>query len=324
MAVYTHLSDEAIAAFVAQQYEIGELQLALGIAEGVENTNYLIETCKAGEVHKYILTLYEKRVDAKDLPFFIGLMDHLSQKGFPCPEPIRNRKGEVLGELSDRPAAMVSFLPGRAHSVIRNPYLKALGGALAKLHLEAGDFTMRRENNLSLEGWSRLFDQLKDRLDEIEDGLAQTVSDELQYLSEHWPDDLPKGIIHADAFPDNVFFEKDRLSGVIDFYFSCHDILAYELAICLNCWCFEPSGEFNITKSSLLCKHYHRIRPLSEEEKEALPLLARGAALRFLLTRAYDHLNHDISALVQPKDPLEYVRKLRFHQQATSHREYGL
>ena len=323
MAVYTHVTTEAIAEHL-QAYDIGTLQLAVGIAEGVENSNYLIETAHDGQRRKYILTLYEKRVSAEDLPFFIGLMQHLAAKGFPCPQPIATRSGETVVELAGRPAALVSFLPGRSYSVIRPAYTSALGRAAAQLHKAAADFMPYRRNNLSLTGWHALYEKTGKALDTLHSGLFALAGEVLWTLEEEWPDDLPTGIIHADLFPDNVFFDGETLTGIIDFYFACHDILAYELAVCLNCWCFEPGGEFNITKAQRLLQAYHHVRPLTPAEREALPILARGAALRFLLTRAHDQLFPAQGALVKPKDPSEYWRKLQFHLGVRSVGEYGL
>lgn len=323
MAVYTHVTTEAIAEHL-QAYDVGTLQLAIGIAEGVENSNYLIETDHDGTRRKYILTLYEKRVSPEDLPFFIGLMRHLAGKGFPCPQPIATRQGYTVVELAGRPAALVSFLPGRSYSVIRPPHTRALGTAAAQLHLSAADFPQQRPNALSLAGWHALYDKTGKALDTLHGGLFALAGEVLWNLEDEWPDGLPTGIIHADLFPDNVFFDGQTLTGLIDFYFACCDMLAYELAICLNCWCFEPGGEFNITKAQRLLQAYHSVRPLTPEEREALPILARGAALRFLLTRAYDQLFPAEGALVTPKDPMEYWRKLQFHLGVRSIGEYGL
>lgn len=323
MAVYTHVSHEDIASFL-QGYDVGELRLALGIAEGVENSNYLLECERDGAVSKYILTLYEKRVDANDLPFFMGLMEYLARAGIDSPLPVHARSGDVVNELSDRPAAIVSFLNGSSRTVLRNAHVDSLGNAMAEMHMAAQSYDVVRVNTLSLDGWKELYVEIGDKLDTISVGLSDIVKDELDYLSECWPSDLPKGVIHADLFPDNVFFDGDNVSGIIDFYFACNDMLAYDLAICLNCWCFEYGAEFNLTKAQKMLKSYNKVRPLTDAEKQALPILARGAALRFLLTRAYDWINHDDGALVTAKDPMEYVKKLQFHQGVKSVMEYGI
>jgi homoserine kinase type II len=319
MAVYTDVAAEELGAFLAG-YDVGELLSYKGIAEGVENSNFLVH---AGRGY-FILTLYEKRVAPQDLPFFLGLMEHLAARGLTCPQPVKNRAGEVLGKLAGRPAAMVTFLDGMW---IRRPtaaHCTALGAALAALHLAGADFRLTRRNALSVDGWRPLYEAACDRGDALQPGLCQAIAKELGELEASWPRDLPQGVIHADLFPDNVFFLGDRLSGLIDFYFACTDTLAYDVAVCLNAWCFEPDHSYNVTKGRALLQGYARVRALSEPECAALPLLARGAALRFLLTRLVDWLNVPPGALVKPKDPLEYFRKLRFHQAVASARDYGL
>jgi homoserine kinase type II len=319
MAVYTEVSDEELEAFVAQ-YDIGTVLSCKGIAEGVENSNYLLQTDRS----TYILTLYEKRVARDDLPFFLGLMDHLASRDFPSPTPIHGNDGLALRDLCDRPAAIVSFLSGMWPRRITTSHCRALGRAAARLHIAAMDFSIARSNNLSLSGWEELVSATASGADGIAAGLGKTVSDEFRYLSKAWPDNLPSGVIHADLFPDNVFFLHDELSGIIDFYFACNDFLIYEIAVCLNAWCFETDGSFNITKARNLIQGYAKERPFSVEEVEALPILARGAALRFLLTRLYDWLNHPEGALVKRKDPIEYLHKLSFHQSVAGPAEYGL
>ncbi|MDA7947293.1 MAG: homoserine kinase [Hyphomicrobiaceae bacterium] len=319
MAVYTEVSDEELSAFIAD-YDLGNVLSFKGIAEGVENTNYLIHT----EAGPHILTLYEKRVKEEDLPFFLGLMEHLSASGLACPVPVRDREGRMLREIAGRPAAIITFLEGLW---IRRPsaeHCAALGATLAKLHLSGQGFAMSRPNALSVGGWRPLYEASGKRTDEIADGLYDELGRELKTLEAEWPRDLPQGVIHADLFPDNVFFLGRNISGVIDFYFACNDALAYDIAICLNAWCFEPDAAFNITKARALLRSYTEMRPFSKEEFDVLPMLARGAAMRFLLTRVYDWLNTSAEALVRPKDPNEYVRKLRFHRSVASTREYGL
>ena len=319
MAVYTDVSDEELEAFVAT-YDIGEVQSCKGIAEGVENSNYLLQTDRGN----YILTLYEKRVEPKDLPFFLGLMDHLATQNFPCPTPIHDRDGKALRELCGRPAALTSFLSGLWPKRVAPDHCKGVGGVAAKMHLAAEGFESTRKNGLDRAGWQELFTQTKERADEIQTGLATKIKAELAFLEENWPNTLPSGIIHADLFPDNVFFHQSDLSGVIDFYFACNGSFAYEIAICLNAWCFEDDSSFNVTKARNLIEGYTAIRALDPAEIAALPLLARGSALRFLLTRLYDLLNHREGALVNPKDPLEYLKKLQFHQNADGPGAYGL
>ena len=319
MAVYTEVSDEELSAFAAQ-YELGAVLSCKGIAEGVENSNFLLVT----ETGPYILTLYEKRTKREDLPFFLGLMEHLSEHGVDCPLPVHARDGEALHELCGRPAVIVTFLKGMWPRRIQPQHCAQLGEALARLHLAGAGFAMTRENALSLAGWQDLFAKCAARADEVRPGLRDTLAAELDQLAAHWPADLPSGVIHADLFPDNVFFSGERLSGLIDFYFACNDFLAYDIAICMNAWCFEADGSFNATKARQLLTGYQRVRPLSAGELEALPWLCRGSAVRFLLTRLYDWLNHPPGAFVRPKDPLEYLRKLRFHQTVRSVGAYAL
>ncbi len=320
MAVYTEVSDEELQAFL-REYDIGEMLSLKGIAEGVENSNYVLHTASG----YYILTLYEKRVDPADLPFFLGLMEHLAEAGISCPVPIKGRDGSALRELCGRPAAIISFLDGLWPKRIHPWHCQRLGAALAELHLAGESFQIRRDNALSIDGWRGLVASCEGRADEIEPGLAGLIRQELSFLEANWPSDLPEGVIHADLFPDNVFFVGERLSGVIDFYFACNDFLAYEIAVCLNAWCFESDAStFNATKARMLLQSYQSVRPLSDAELVALPILARGSALRFLLTRLYDILNHPPGAYVTPKDPREYCRKLRFHQLVKGPGAYGL
>ncbi len=319
MAVYTEVSDEALQAFLAH-YDLGETVSFKGIAEGVENSNFLLRTTKG----QFILTLYEKRVDVADLPFFVGLMDHLAKRGVTCPQPVRNRVGEALGRLEDRPAAIVTFLDGLW---IRRPNVRhcgEVGEALARMHLAGADFALKRPNVLSLDGWPPLFHAAEGRADSVAPQLRQTCAAELAFLGARWPTGLPGGVIHADLFNDNVFFLGEKLSGLIDFYFACNDAFAYDLAICLSAWCFEPDAAFNVSKGQALISAYERVRRLDEAEVEALPILARGAALRFMLTRLVDWLNVPAGAKVAPKNPLEYRDKLRFHQRVRSAADYGL
>jgi homoserine kinase type II len=319
MAVYTDVPDDELRSFLAD-YALGEAVSCKGIAEGVENSNYLLRT----EHGIYILTLYEKRVDPADLPFFLALLDHLAGKGVACPTPIHARDGTALRRLCGRPAAIVSFLDGMWPRRIEAHHCAAIGGALAQLHRAAGDFGPRRANALSLDGWRNLYQSCQSRADEIAPGLARELGDELDALGRLWPKGLPDGVIHADLFPDNVFFRGQEISGLIDFYFACNDFLAYDLAICLNAWCFEADRSFNVTKAKLLLRGYGAARELTADEIAALPILARGSALRFLLTRLYDRLNHPPGALVKPKDPLEYLQKLRFHRGIARSSAYGL
>lgn len=320
MAVYTDVTDEDLAGFAAA-YDIADVVSFKGIAEGVENSNFLVQT---DDGESYILTLYERRVNPADLPWFLGLMEHLAGNGLTCPLPIKGRDGESLRILSGRPAALFSFLKGLSPRRISAQHCAGVGGALARLHLAGADYPAVRPNALSVPGWRPLFEASAARADEVLPGLAAEIAAELGDFERHWPADLPQGVIHADLFPDNVFFRGDAVSGVIDFYFACNDLYAYDLAIAMNAWCFEPGCEFNVTKAQRLLHAYQAVRPLSDAETAALPLLARGAAVRFLLTRLYDWLNTPVGALVRPKDPLEYLRIARFHRGISGPGAYGL
>ena len=320
MAVYTDVAAEELAEFL-KHYDIGELLSYKGIAEGVENSNFLLHST-AGY---FILTLYEKRVAKGDLPFFLGLMTHLASHGINCPQPVKSKSGEALSTLAGRPAAIINFLEGVWPRKPSAAHCAGVGQALAKMHLAGRDFGMTRANALSVSGWRPLFDAAASRADELQHGLRAFIAAELDHLENNvWPRNLPQGVIHADLFPDNVFFLGEQLSGIIDFTFACTDILAYDVAICLNAWCFESDYSFNVTKARAFLNAYGRERKLSDAEQDALPLLARGAALRFLLTRLVDFLNVPEGALVRPKDPLEYARKLRFQQSVASMRDYGV
>lgn len=319
MAVYTEVSDEDLSAFVAD-YGVGEVLSFKGIAEGIENTNYMVET----EGGRFILTLYERRVKPDELPFFLGLMEHLAGKGVPCPTPLRTRDGRVLRTLGGRPAAMVSYLDGMWPRRPTPDHCAGLGQALAGLHRAGADFAPRRPNDLSLAGWRPLLMASLDHADAVKPGLAAELETELAFLESRWPADLPAGVIHADLFPDNVFFRGAMLSGLIDFYFACNDFLAYDVAVCLNAWCFEADGAFNATKARRLLAAYGRVRAFTPAEMANLAVLARGSALRFLLTRLYDWVHTPKGALVTPKDPLEYLGKLRFHQAVSGPGAYGL
>jgi len=319
MAVYTEVSDVELTSFV-ENFSIGNLLSCKGIAEGVENTNYIIQTDQG----PFILTLYEKRVKEEDLPFFMNLLEHLSRKGIICPTPLKNKKGEALGVLAERPAAIFTFLPGMWPRKIQPVHCAELGRTLAEFHVAGADFETKRPNDLSIDGWRPLFEKCAEHCDDVIPGLATEIETELDFLEANWPKNLAKGIIHADAFPDNVFFRGDKCSGLIDFYFACYDVFIYDLAICMNAWCFERDGDSNVTKAKLLLSNYRKVRVVSDEEITALPLIARGAAVRFLLTRLYDWVNTPKDAMVKPKDPLEYYKILKFHQAARSNSDYGL
>jgi homoserine kinase type II len=319
MAVYTEVSFEELEVFLAD-YDIGEPLSFKGIAEGVENSNYFLQS----ERGAFILTLYEKRVCGGDLPFFLGLLEHLAARGIVCPVPVRSKQGAPSAILNRRPAALLTFLNGVS---LRRPearHCAAAGAALAALHEAGKDFALARPNALGADSWRELAAACAPRAHEVQSDLGALIESEAAELAAHWPRQLPSGVIHADLFPDNVLFMNEQVSGLIDFYFACNDAYAYDLAVMLNAWCFEPDGAFNLTKGKALADAYRRRRALSDAEIAALPFLARGAALRFLLTRLYDWLNPDPSALVRPKDPRDYAKRLRFHRKVASAAEYGL
>ena len=299
MAVYTEVSDEELIDFVGA-YDIGDVVSFKGIAEGVENSNYLLQTTTGA----YILTLYEKRVRESDLPYFIGFMEHLAAQGIDCPTPLHGRDGAALRKLCGRPAAIITFLEGMWPRRILPHHCAGLGTALAELHVAGASFDMQRKNDLSVTDWRPLYESCANRVHEVSNSLPGIVGPEIDFLEANWPAGLPSGVCHADLFPDNVFFLGDKLSGMIDFYFACNDFFAYDLGICLNAWCFERDGSFNVTKAQLMLSNYRKVRDFSDAELQALPLLARGSAIRFLLTRLYDWLNKPEGALVKPKEPL--------------------
>jgi homoserine kinase type II len=322
MAVYTEVTDEALRAFLAD-YPLGELLAFRGIAEGVENSNFSVRTT-AGD---FILTLYEKRVDPAELPWFLGLMQHLAAQGLACPEPVAGRDGLALRTLAGRPAAICTFLPGVWPRRVRPEHCAPLGEALAGLHLAGAGYAATRRNGLGPAAWAPLLDGCRA---DAEPGLVSELDAALLAIRRDWPaaGALPEGHIHADLFPDNVFFLDGpegvpRVSGLIDFYFACTDLLAYDLAVCLNAWCFEADRSFNVTKARAMIGAYAARRPMSEAERAALPVLCRGAALRFLLTRLFDWVHTPPGAMVTRKDPMEYLGKLRFFGHAATAEAIG-
>jgi homoserine kinase type II len=318
MAVYTEVSFDDLEE-VLRDYDIGAPRSFKGIAEGVENSNFALQTSTGS----YILTLYEKRVHKEDLPFFLGLMEHLAARGIACPVPVRRRDGAQSMILNGRPAALLTWLDGLSLRRPEVPHCAEAGAALAMLHEAGKDFAIRRPNALGPEGWKPLIAATAAKADTVQNGLRALIEDAMRGFEASWPHGLPEGVIHADLFPDNVLFMDGKVSGLIDFYFACNDAFAYDLAVMLNAWCFEGDGAYNITKGKALISAYRKRRELSDSERDALPVLARGAALRFLLTRLYDWLHHDATALVRPKDPRDYSKRLRFHLKAKSAAEYG-
>ncbi|WP_174299750.1 homoserine kinase [Caulobacter sp. S45] len=312
MAVYTPIDEDDLTALLAD-FNLGPAISCKGIAEGVENSNFLLET----ERGRFILTLYERRVREGDLPYFLDLMRWLAERGFPCPTPMADRRGRMLKTVRQRPAALVSFLTGVAVQHPTPAHCREAGAGLARLHLAGRDFPGERENTLGQPTWAPLFKPLGAAADGLRPGLAADIHADLAALGAGWPAGLPRGSIHADLFPDNVFFIGQRFSAAIDFYFACTDALAYDLAICLNAWTFTSDGQFKPDCVPALITGYDTLRPLSVRERAALPVLARGAAMRFFLTRLADWGATPPGAMVRPKDPMEYEARLAFFRRLT-------
>jgi homoserine kinase type II len=320
MAVYTKLSEHQLKEFFSK-YDLGKLKNYKEIQEGIENTNYFIQTDKG----KYILTLYEKRVEEKDLPFFIGLMRNLFDKNFLSPEPMINKNGNYISEISNKKAAVVSFLDGKAKKILNPEDCYQVGVYSAKLHLITKNLSGKRENRLSVNSWRSIYGKVKKDCSKIHKNLTKVLEKNLDEIEKNWPKNIPSGIIHADLFPDNIFFKDKKLSGIIDYYFSCNDFYAFEIAICLNALCFEGKTEnlsFNVTKAKNFINGYSSIRKLSSYEKKSLKILCKGAAIRFLLTRVFDYLNLTEGAVVTVKDPVEYLKRLEFHDSINDYNDY--
>ena len=317
MAVYTKLEHQEVRQFL-EQYDINDFKDYKGITEGVENTNYLIKTSE----QDYILTIYEKRVDENDLPFFIKLLSYLSENKFPCPKPIANKNNEKINRIKNKNAALVTFLNGQSKNKITSEECFEIGKITAQLHEITKKFDINRKNNLSIENWESIFEKtIKQKID-LEESIIKKTKNYLNFLKDKWPKNLPQGIIHADLFPDNIFFTNNKVSGIIDFYFACNDFFAYEIAICINSLCFDNNSTFNMTKAKNLIDGYTSIRTLSEDEKKYLPILSMGAAMRFFLTRLYDFYHTDNKADVKIKDPFEYLKKIEFHSTIKNFNEY--
>jgi homoserine kinase type II len=317
MAVYTKLEHQEVRQFL-EQYNINNFKDYKGITEGVENTNYLIKTSE----QDYILTIYEKRVDENDLPFFIKLLSYLSENKFPCPKPIANKNYEKINRIKNKNAALVTFLNGQSKNKITSEECFEIGKITAQLHEITKKFDINRKNNLSIENWDSIFEKtIKQKID-LDESIIKKTKNYLNFLKDKWPKNLPQGIIHADLFPDNIFFTNNKVSGIIDFYFACNDFFAYEIAICINSLCFDNNSTFNMTKAKNLIDGYTSIRTLSEDEKKYLPILSMGAAMRFFLTRLYDFYHTDNKADVKIKDPFEYLKKIEFHSTIKNFNEY--
>ena len=320
MAVYTKLSENNLKDFFSK-YNLGKLLKFQGIQEGIENSNYFVKT----DSGKFILTVYEKRVEEKDLPFFMGLMKNIFNENFPSPEPIINKNGNYITEIFGKKAAVVSFLEGTSKKNLTPGNCHEVGIYTAKLHMITKNLNIKRTNRLSVNSWRLIYRKIQKDCSKIYPGLTKIIERNLEVIEDKWPKNIPRGIIHADLFPDNIFFKGSKLTGIIDFYFSCYDFYALEIAICLNALCFEGKNEnlsFNVTKAKKFIDGYSSIRKLTEEEKESLKILCHGAAMRFLLTRVFDYLNLTEDALVKIKDPVEYLKRLEFHNSVKNYQDY--
>ena len=320
MAVYTKLDKRDIEEILSN-YSIGKLKLFKGIQEGIENTNYYLLV----EEKKYILTIYEKRVNPEDLPFFSELMSGLNNKEYKCPVPIINNQNKAISDYKGKKLMVVSFLEGKAKQVLTPNDCKQVGIEVARMHEITKDFRIKRNNNLSITSWRNLFNSIKNQCAKINKDLPNLIEANLIDVEKNWPKNLPSGIIHADLFSDNIFFKNEKFSGIIDFYFSCNDFYSFEIAICFNALCFDGQKSnlsFNVTKAKNFIDGYSKIRKLSKEEKENIKVLSQGAALRFLLTRVFDALNTVEGAIVKVKDPLEYLKRLEFHKNSKGFEDY--
>ena len=320
MAVYTRVNSKDIN-YIEKNYNIGKIKSFTGIKKGIENTNYLLKT----ENKKFILTLFEKRVQEKDLPFFMNLMEKLNKHKINCPEPQRNNRGSFITKIKNKSASIVSFVEGKDKSKLNSKNCYEIGKNIAKFHKASKKIKLLRKNSLSIKQWPKILGKIGDKSKVIDPNLNSLMKNSLNDIKKNWPKNLPHGIIHADLFIDNIFFKKNKLSGYIDFYFACNDFLIYEIAICINALCFDKKNNkfiFNKKKSQNLIKGYSKIRSLSNKEKKSLNILCRGAALRYLLTRTYDYLNTPKSAVIKIKNPREYIQKLKLHNKFSNFRNY--
>ncbi len=320
MAVYTKFTKENISSILSH-YSIGELNNFEGIQEGIENTNYFLLVNNK----KYILTIYEKRVKEEDLPFFSKLMIDLDKSGFNCPIPVINKKNNPITDFNGKKLMIVSFIEGGAKDSLSPENCKSVGTEAAKMHEITKNFKIKRQNDLSIKSWRKIFNSVKDKCTKIHKDLPRLIEDNLIDVEKKWPIDLPKGIIHADLFNDNIFFKENKFSGIIDFYFSCNDFYAFEIAICFNALCFDGHQNnlsFNVTKAKKFIDGYNEIRKLSDDEKKSIKILSQGSALRFLLTRVVDSLNTVEGAIVKIKDPMEYLKRLEFHKNTKDFEDY--
>jgi homoserine kinase type II len=320
MAVYTKLNKKNVEEILSD-YSIGQLKEFEGIEDGIENTNYFLLVDKK----KYILTIYEKRVKSEDLPFFSDLMTGLDKEKFSCPVPIKNKNNKTISAYKNKNLMIVSFLEGKAKKVLSPNNCRSLGYEVARMHLITKNFKIQRQNDLSIKSWRKIFEQVKEKCINIHRDLPKLIESNLADVEKNWPTNLPKGIIHADLFNDNIFFKDEKFNGIIDFYFSCNDFYALEIAICFNALCFDGSKDnlsFNVTKAKNFMDGYSQLRKLNDNEKKSIKVLSQGSALRFLLTRVFDTINIVEGAIVKVKDPMEYLVRLEFHKNSKSFEDY--
>jgi len=320
MAIYTKISREDVQS-IERKFNLGKIVSFKGIKKGIENTNYLLKT----KNKKFILTIFEKRVKKKDLPFFMSLMDKLKNHKINCPKPQKNKKGNFLINIKNKPASIVSFVEGKDKFQLKSKDCYEIGKNIARLHRASKKIRLYRKNSMSISEWSRLLNRIGNKCKSIDPSLNKLIKNSFLEVKRKWPKKLPNGIIHADLFIDNIFFKKNKFNGYIDFYFACNDFLMYEIAICINALCFDKKNNkfiFNKKKSTNLIKGYSKIKKFSINEKKSLNILCKGAALRYLLTRTYDYLNTPKSAIIKIKNPREYIQKLKVHNKFNNFKNY--
>ena len=320
MAIYTKISRNDVIS-IERKFNLGKIISFKGIIKGIENTNYLIKTKK----NKYILTIFEKRVQKRDLPFFMSLMDKLNNHNINCPKPQKNKIGNYLITIKNKPASIVSFVDGKDKNKLKITDCYEIGKNIAKLHIVSKKIKLYRKNSMSLKSWPKLINKIGNKYKKIDVNLNNLIKNSFLDIKKNWPKKLTNGIIHGDLFIDNIFFKKNKFHGYIDFYFASNDFFMYEIAICINALCFDKKNRkfvFNVRKSKNLLKGYSSQRKLSMKEKKSLNILCKGAALRYLLTRTYDYLNTPKSAIIKIKDPREYIQKLKIHNKFNSFKDY--
>ena len=320
MAVYTKINNKDISS-LSKKFNLGKIIKFQGIKQGIENTNYLLKTNNK----KYILTIFEKRVQKKDLPFFMKLMDKFNQQKINCPKPLKDKNDKYLTLIKNKAACIVTFLKGKDKKNLNNKNCYDVGKNIGTLHKASNKIKLYRKNSMSINNLDSLLKSIKFKYKTIAPNLESVLKINLEEIKKKWPKNIPKGIIHGDLFIDNIFFNKNKFAGFIDFYFSCNDYFMYEIAIGINALCFDNKKNkfiLNNQKVKSLIKGYQSVKKISLKEKNALNILCRGAALRYLLTRIYDYFNTPKTALINIKDPKEYFQKLIIHNNLNSYKDY--